>query len=65
MNQRLMANKHPCKHPVKMIDPHALHPPGPSLTARLAAKTKLPGVCIHIIGTDKLAVSCNLHVMMI
>jgi hypothetical protein len=65
MNHRLIANKHPCNSPVNMNKPHALQPPGPSLTARLAAKTKLPGVCMHIIGTDKLPVSCSLHVIMI
>ena len=65
MNQSHMVNKHPCKHPVNINKPHALQPPGPSLIAKLAAKTKLPGVWIHIIGTDRLPVSCSFHVMMI
>jgi hypothetical protein len=65
MNQKLIPNKNPCRNPEIMNSPHALHPPGPSRTAKLAAKTKLPGVWMHIMGTDKLPVSCNRHVIMI
>lgn len=56
-------SKHPCSSPVTIYTPQALHPLLPSLRARLAAKTKLPGVCIHIIGMLKLITCCSRHVV--
>jgi hypothetical protein len=46
-----------------MYTPHALHPWGPRRIAREAAKTKDPGVCIHIIGIDRDMTCCKRHVV--
>jgi hypothetical protein len=43
--------------------PQLLHPSAPNLAANDPANTKLPGVCIHIIGMLKLITFCNFHVV--
>ena len=60
-----MANRHPCKMPVTRYIPHVLQPSHPNLAARLPTQTKLPGVCIHIIGILKLSTACSFHVVYI
>jgi hypothetical protein len=58
-----MNNKHPCKQPVTIYTPQALHPAAPRRIAKLAANTKLPGVCMHIIGILRLMTCCSRHVV--
>lgn len=45
--------------------PHVLHPSTPSLAAKLPAQTKLPGVCMSIVGMLRLPTSPSCHVVQI
>jgi len=58
-----IVKRQPCKIPVTINIPHELHPATPYLIIRLAAKTKLPGVCISIIGMLKLMTCCKRQVV--
>ena len=55
----------PCRHPVTRYTPQVLQPSFPTRAARLAAQTKLPGVCMSIIGMLKLPTLLSKYVVYI
>lgn len=60
-----ITSRQPCRQPVTKKTPQVLHPSTPSLAAKLADQTKLPGVWISIIGMLKLPTCPNCQVIQI